>query len=112
MLEKEIETQILQFLHYNHIYCWKNQSVGIFDPVKKIYRKSNNKYHINGVPDILGILPDGKFLGIEVKTKTGKLSDNQKAFLEKASHLNSICFVARSIEEVSAKLSPYLKSRI
>ncbi len=36
-----------------------------------------------GVADILGILPGGRFLAIEVKTRRGRVSSRQKAFLKK-----------------------------
>jgi len=68
-LEKPIENAILAYLNFSGILAWKNQTVGIYDPVKKIYRKSRNIYHISGVSDILGVLPDGIFLAIEVKVE-------------------------------------------
>jgi len=33
------------------------------------------------VPDIIGVLADGKFMAIEVKTEDGQLRDEQYAFL-------------------------------
>jgi hypothetical protein len=35
--EKAIENQILHFLFKKKVFAWKNQSVGIFDPIKKVY---------------------------------------------------------------------------
>jgi len=102
--EKAIENQILHFLWKKKVFAWKNQSTGIFDPVKKIYRKSNNPFHIKGVSDILGILPDGRFLAIEVKSATGRASPEQKIFLEKINFYGGIGLVAKSIKEVEDKL--------
>ncbi len=36
-----------------------------------------------GSSDIIGILPDGKFLAIECKSDKGRLSEAQKIFLKK-----------------------------
>ena len=80
MLEKEIENLILDYLSYRPGYYWKNQSVGIYDPTKRKFRKSNNRHHVLGVADILGVKNDGQFVAIEVKTKTPKI-----AILETAS---------------------------
>jgi len=102
--EKQIENEILAWLTYCGALVWKNQSVGIFDPVKKIYRKSHNPYHRNGVADILGIW-DGRPLAVEVKTKTGKLTANQVRFLEDFQAAGGIAFVARSIADVVRELS-------
>ncbi len=100
MLEKEIENLILDYLSYRPGYFWKNQSVGIYDPTKRRFRKSNNRHHVRGVADILGVRSDGQFVAIEVKTKTGKLSENQKAYLQKIKEHGGLAFVARSIEDV------------
>lgn len=77
---------------------------GIFDPVRRIYRKPNSRFYRAGVPDILGIW-DGKPLAIEVKTKTGVVSEDQKGFLSEFSSRGGIAILARSLEEVVAALS-------
>lgn len=109
--EKIIENHILQFLSYSpHVFVFKVQSTGMFDPTKKIFRKSFNKNHIKGVSDILGIIkPTGQFLAIEVKSKVGKLSPEQKVFLDKVQSMGGVAFVARSLEEVKERLAPWLK---
>lgn len=104
MKEKLIENHILRWLSLNGIFAWKNQSVGIFDPVKKIYRKSNNPYHIKGVSDIIGILSDGRFLAIEVKSKTGKPSPEQINFIKQINDSGGKAFIARSLEDVQEEL--------
>ena len=102
MLEKEIENQILEYLNHLGLYCWKNQSVGVWDQRKKIYRRPMNKFHRNGVADILGILPDGRLLAIEVKSAKGRLSDHQKEFLKNVEDNNGLAIVARSLDDLHA----------
>lgn len=101
--EKAIETQILTWLKYKGIFAWKNQTTGIFDPKKKVFRKSHNPFHIKGVSDIIGIYK-GQPLFIEVKSKRGVLSPEQKTFLSKAQTEGAICIVAKSIEDVEEGL--------
>lgn len=103
-LEKPIENQILNLLKLLGVYCWKNQSVGIYDKAKGVYRKSNNKHHINGVADIIGVI-SGRFLAIEVKSKTGTLSQDQKLFIMKVNEEGGVAFVARSPGDVLKNLS-------
>lgn len=99
--EKYIENQILLYLHAIKIMAWKNQSVGVYDPIKKIYRKSFNKFHIKGVSDILAILPpSGRFVAIEVKTSIGRASPEQKEFIKQIMDKGGLAFVARSVEDV------------
>lgn len=101
--EKQIENAILDYLTLLPGTYWKNNSTGVFDPTKKVFRKSP-KYHRNGVSDILGIDADGRFVAIEVKTPKGRLSENQKLFLDDINHFGGIAFVARSVDDVRERL--------
>lgn len=105
--EAIIENQILEWLELNKIIAWKNHSVAIFDPVKKSFRKLS-KWVRPGVSDILGILSDGRFLAIEVKSKTGKTSGVQSDFLSDITSSGGVAFVARSVEDVESRLLPIL----
>ena len=92
MTEKEIESQILTWLNYQQgIFAFKVNTVGVFDPIKKIYRTNKNPFLINGTSDIIACVY-GNFVAIEVKTPSGLKSllkakkereINQVAFLKK-----------------------------
>jgi hypothetical protein len=58
-----------------------------------------------GVSDILGVLPGGRFLAIEVKAPNGKLTDHQKQFLEEVLSNGGFGLIARSPEEVKAEFA-------
>lgn len=104
--EKQIENLILNYLRAKGFYAWKNQSIGVFDPVKKIYRKSNNRHHIKGVSDIIA-LKHGKAVFIEVKSKTGRPSQEQIVFMNNIKSVGGIAFIARSIEDVLNELKTH-----
>ncbi len=104
MLEKDIEKQILCFLEECAIFAWKNETQGTYDVIKKVYRKSNNRFKLNGVSDILGILPDGRFLAIEVKSETGKPSQSQKDFINKINDNFGVSFISRSVRQTYMQL--------
>jgi penicillin-binding protein-related factor A (putative recombinase) len=99
--EKMIETSILDWLALKRVgHFWKNNSVGVFDPIKKAYRKSNSPHSERGSSDILGCV-GGKFVAIEVKRNTkSALSDNQKIFMSNIKRSGGIAFVATSIDDV------------
>lgn len=122
--EKIIENQILTYLSNKRIFAWKNQSTGLFDPTKGSFRKNRNVHHINGVSDILGCLPDGRFLAIEVKKpyiskKTMKFkertqeeleklaSEDQVRFTNKVKSFGGVSFYADSIDVVEEQLRLY-----
>jgi len=103
LTEKEIQGQILNFLAHIGVFCWRNNSVGVFDQRKNAYRKRTSRHQINGVPDILGIM-HGKFLAIEVKRHDGKVSDAQRIFLAKMNDEGGVAFVARSLGQTISQL--------
>lgn len=98
--EKVIENEILTYLNaMPGMFAWKNNTVGIYDPIKKVYRKSNSKFIHNGVPDILAVC-NGLLLAIEVKTSKGVVSKDQKRFIEHLNEQGALTLVARSLSDV------------
>lgn len=99
--ESDIQLAILDYLNARGIFAWRNNTTGIYDPVKKVFRKSKSKYSINGVADILGVYK-GRFLAIEVKRPSGaKASEDQMLFLARVNQSGGLAFIAKSIEDVS-----------
>jgi VRR-NUC domain len=52
-----------------------------------------------GSPDLIGILPGGRFLGVEVKAARGKISPEQAAWIERINAAGGLAFVARSVDD-------------
>lgn len=101
--EKDIQNAILDYLAHCPGRYWANNNTGTYDPVKKCFRRTP-RHFIAGVSDIIGVLPDGTFVAIEVKTPKGRLSESQKIFLNNIQECNGIAFVARSVLEVKDRL--------
>lgn len=97
--ESGVVKACLEYLALRGIWAWRSNNVPVFDPAKKIYRRFNG---MMGVPDILGILTGGQFLGVECKTKSGKLSPDQLLFQHNASRLGALYIVARGIDDLKA----------
>jgi len=102
MLEKEIQAQVLEQLRQIGIFCWKNHSTGVYDPRKGIFRKGG----MTGVSDIIGII-NGRMLAIEVKSATGKLSEEQRIFLAKVNENQGVGFVVRSVKDLYLNLHQF-----
>ena len=101
MLEQHIQKQILEMLRWKGVFCWKNNTAGIYVKARNTYIPS----HAPGVSDILGILNDGRFLAIEVKAAIGRVSPHQQQFLDEINSRGGLAFVARSVEEVEQYLN-------
>lgn len=52
-----------------------------------------------GSSDIIGITPNGRFLAVEVKTKTGKPTDQQQRFIAAVIKAGGIAGIARSVAD-------------
>lgn len=63
---------------------------------------------MRGTADILGLLDDGTFLAVEVKSEKGRLSPEQKVFLSEVKLRGALAIVARSVEDVEFKLKLHL----
>lgn len=103
--EREIQKTILEWLAYYKILAWRNQSGIIIIGDKK---KRAIKMGMKGVSDIVGCLPDGKILCIEVKTRKAKVSEVQQEFIDKINKLKGIAFVARNINDIERQLKNYV----
>ena len=103
--ESEILKAIMQLLktHPKVAKVWRQNS-GTFQMQhgdKTRYIRANTA---RGMSDIMGILKDGRTLAIEVKSRTGKIHEHQRAFLLTIHQAGGMAFVARSVDDVIAKL--------
>ena len=92
--ETDIQAAILDYLRLKGRFFWRNNS-GAF----KTERGGFYRIGTPGAPDIIGCF-HGTFVGLEVKTATGKLSDDQKAFAAVVRANGGQYHVVRSIEDV------------
>lgn len=97
--EKNIQDTICQYLALKKYFFWRSNNLPAFD--KKTGRVWNMpKYSMNGIPDIIVIGEIGQFIGLEIKSKTGKQSEAQKLFQQKCEKQGAEYFLVRSLKEV------------
>jgi hypothetical protein len=93
--ESDIQSAILQYLNLKHIFHYRNNT-GAF----RTERGGFYKFGEVGSPDIICVVR-GRFIGIECKTPTGKLNDNQLDFKERLEEAGGMYVVARSLDDIS-----------
>lgn len=59
------------------------------------------RFGSKGLPDIIGILPGGRFLAIECKVKKRKPTVEQEAFIGLVNESGGLAIVARSVDDVA-----------
>ena len=95
--EKQIQNSILDWLRANKIFCWPENTTGIYDPRKRVFRL--NPRMMRGVPDIIAVYK-GRIIGIEVKSATGKISEHQHIFSMLLQEAGGHYTVAKSVDDV------------
>jgi len=101
--ESDIQTLILDWLNRKGVFSFRVNTAGVYDSRKNIYR-TPGRYTLKGTSDVLGILPTGRFLAVEVKSATGRVTVEQRAFLDRINKSGGIAFVARSLQDVERNL--------
>ena len=93
----------LKQLHSLGLFTWRNNSGTLWAGGQPV------SFGFPGSPDIIGILPDGRFLGVECKSPTGRQSMKQKAFEQRVAASGGVYILAHSVDEMIRRLKPCLQ---
>jgi len=86
---------VLDYLAIRHITAWRINTGAAQTESGRFIR-----FGVPGMSDIIGILPGGRFLAIEVKSAKGAATEAQLIFLAEIAKAGGLAFVARSVEDV------------
>lgn len=92
--ESDIVKAICDYLEMKRHFWWRNNT-GAFKTEKGFYR-----FGAKGSPDIFVLTDGGVLISLEVKTKTGKLSPDQKLWQERCEEISAEYYVVRNIDDV------------
>lgn len=101
-----LTTEIITFLTECGHLAWRNNSMGVYDPLKGVYRKTNT---MAGTPDIICILQGGQFLGIEIKTGKDSMSRAQTTFMNHSRKLGALYWIVFNTTDFINKYKEYEK---
>jgi len=105
-LEKDILAAIMDYLRA----CPKVGFVGRFNRGTAMTGDGNGVMRytrfntVKGFPDIHGMLKGGAAFYIECKRRGGKLSDDQREFIDKVTAAGGIAFMAESVTDVIERI--------
>lgn len=88
MSETKVQAKILKWLKSNDFYVFKTILC-----------------NRNGIPDVIGCTPKGRFFAIEVKFGSNKASKLQEYNIEQIKAVGGIAFVAYDLETVKQHLT-------
>ena len=95
--ENDVLQSCLEYLTLNGCLAWRSNNTGVYDPAKKCFRAFRG---LAGVSDILGCLGDGRLLAVETKRPGGRLSAEQKRFLDAVRERGGLAFCVSSLQQL------------
>ena len=98
--ESDVQRMICDYLALRSYFFWRSNNISVYDPTRQTFR-AMPKYSMRGVPDII-VIKEGKFIGLEVKAKSGTLSEGQERFKELCMKHNAEYHTVKNIEDVQA----------
>jgi hypothetical protein len=92
-----LKSLIISDLTSNGFLAWNNNTMGVFDPVKKIYRKNKDRSAI-GSGDIIACI-NGNYVEIEIKIGKDKQSPEQIEHQKKVEKSGGTYYVVKSMSD-------------
>ena len=98
MNHSALKNAVLVRLSEMGVFAWNN-ATGVATPLgqTRIVR-----YGMRGAPDIMGILPNGRFLGVEIKTGCGRQSAAQIVWSNRCAEVGGLYIVVRDLKDIDA----------
>lgn len=102
--QKEVEIQhtICEYLAFREkqrmLMFWRQNTNAMYDVSKGIHRRMP-VHAKKGVPDII-VIKKGQFIGLEVKSATGRQNEDQRAFELFIKENGGFYYLVRSLEDV------------
>lgn len=101
-LESDIQRAILDFLAYRGFVAVKYHStVGVAREGRYVPIKTG----VRGTSDILACAPDGRFWAIEVKRHGGKVTNEQREYLDRINTAGGVGIIACGIDDVIREIA-------
>ncbi len=109
MKEYELQKSIIEYIkmQYNVLYC--ASAGGLRTSITQAKRMKATGY-VAGFPDLAIFEPNGEYHGLflEVKTKKGRVSASQLAWIKKLNERNYRAVVVYSFDEAKREIDDYL----
>lgn len=110
--EQVIQGSILRYLQREPRVAWAarfNSGAHLVQGTDASGRPTRRwiRYAFAGCSDILGQLTSGHLMAIECKSASGRLTEDQTAFLARVRAANGLAIVARSIDDVRLALDAF-----
>jgi hypothetical protein len=91
--------QAMRVLDLKGFHVWRQNNGGVYDPVKKIFRKGSST---PGISDILGFnRKTGIIVACEIKAGRDKISPDQEVFLNSVKRAGGHAIIIRTVDDIT-----------
>lgn len=94
--ESQIVAAICEYLTLRGVFFYRQNNVPVFSEGRF---RALPKYTPRGLPDIV-VVKEGRYIGLECKTKAGRQSDHQRAFASLLEANGGVYGLVTGIEDV------------
>lgn len=101
--ESQVLRDCLAYLQLMGVFAWR-QNTGVAMLKGRGGNLQPVKFGFSGVSDIIGMLPDGRFLAVECKRVGGVVSDAQRAFLDEVERRGGLAVVVHCVDELDTAI--------
>jgi len=97
--ESDIQLAVCEYLELKGYFFWRNNNIPVYDPTGNRFR-AMPRYSLRGLPDIFVLIDGGYLVGLEIKTKTGKMSDYQKDIQKKFREVGAEYHIIKDVRDL------------
>lgn len=101
MSEQDLVNQLLTYLRLKKCKVWRQNQGGMYDAKRRFVRFCSQP----GISDIVGVLPNGRFIAVEAKVSGKKPQPHQKAFLDSINAIGGFAVCIHSLDEMQSALA-------
>lgn len=103
--EQDIQKAVLHYLAAMWVAAWRQNTGAVFTGSRFV------RFRVPGISDIIGILPDGKFLAVKVKAEKGQFTQRQNILIGEVMKNTGVVITAQSVNDVINGVEKYLSMR-
>ncbi|MFA5050983.1 MAG: VRR-NUC domain-containing protein [Patescibacteria group bacterium] len=100
--ENQVLNAVGEYLELKQIFFFRVNNAPTYQADGRgggFWRKQS-KYSVNGVPDLIAISKQGKFIGLEIKRPTGVQSEDQKKFEYNVRRNGGEYYIIKSVDDI------------
>ncbi|MDO7846466.1 VRR-NUC domain-containing protein [Hymenobacter sp. M29] len=104
----ELTKAVVKMLTLGGCKAWRQNNGAVYDPTREVFRAGSAT---PGISDVLGYhRATGRFVAVEIKTGSDKLSPEQTSFLDEVRRAGGFACEGRSLDQIRAEFNAWAQA--